>query len=75
LRFPVFGLFLREYNRYCPDLSFLIIEPALKNFGRFEQPLHYRRSVLIRYRAMKDILYVVSCFERTIFLPQESRCT
>src|SRR5213596_4099029 len=25
LRFPVFGFFLREYNRYLPDLSFLIM--------------------------------------------------
>jgi hypothetical protein len=25
LRFPVFGFFLREYNRYFPDLSFLIM--------------------------------------------------
>ncbi len=25
LRFPVFGSFLREYSRYLPDLSFLIM--------------------------------------------------
>jgi hypothetical protein len=25
LRFPVFGLFFREYNRYPPDFSFLIM--------------------------------------------------
>jgi len=25
LRLPVFGFFFREYNRYFPDLSFLII--------------------------------------------------
>jgi hypothetical protein len=25
LRFPVFGFFLREYNRYFPDFSFLIM--------------------------------------------------
>ena len=24
-RFPVLSSFLREYSRYCPDLSFLII--------------------------------------------------
>src|SRR5438874_4683163 len=26
LRFPVFGFFFREYNRYPPDLRFLIIQ-------------------------------------------------
>jgi len=25
LRLPVFGFFLREYNRYIPDFSFLIM--------------------------------------------------
>jgi hypothetical protein len=25
LRFPVFGFFFREYSRYLPDFSFLII--------------------------------------------------
>jgi hypothetical protein len=25
LRFPVFGFFFREYNRYPPDFSFLIM--------------------------------------------------
>jgi hypothetical protein len=29
LRFPVLGFFLREYKRYSPDLSFLIIAIAL----------------------------------------------
>ena len=33
-RFPVFGFFLREYNRYLPDFSFLIIRSTSYHFGR-----------------------------------------
>ena len=29
LRLPVLGFFFREYNRYLPDLSFLIMEDFL----------------------------------------------
>jgi hypothetical protein len=28
LRLPVFGFFLREYRRYLPDFSFLIMTPS-----------------------------------------------
>jgi hypothetical protein len=34
LRLPVFGFFFREYNRYFPDLSFLIISIAYSQLKR-----------------------------------------
>src|SRR5206468_402925 len=39
--FPVIGFFLREYNRYWPDLSFLIIAAPFHPLGfpaRFRRP-------------------------------------
>lgn len=33
-RFPVFAFFLREYNRYCPDLSLRIIGSVMRHSAR-----------------------------------------
>src|ERR1051325_4043661 len=45
LRLPVFGFFLREYRRYLPDFSFLIIAPSdIRRWVRWRSAIYMAKT-------------------------------